>query len=60
MAAGSFRWPPYLGDTTPVLRENSCPQFRDVFCQSADGLKLHAKVIGPDDSKALPVLCLPA
>lgn len=34
-------------------------QFRDVFCQSADGLKLHAKVIGPDDSKALPVLCLP-
>ena len=34
-------------------------QFRDVFCQSADGLKLHAKVIGPDDSTALPVLCLP-
>lgn len=32
--------------------------FRDVFCQSADGLKLHAKVIGPDNS-ALPVLCLP-
>lgn len=34
-------------------------QFRDVFCQSADGLKLHAKVIGPDSSSALPVLCLP-
>ncbi len=33
--------------------------FRDVFCQSADGLKLHAKVIGPDNSGALPVLCLP-
>lgn len=33
--------------------------FRDVFCQSADGLKLHAKVIGPDNSTALPVLCLP-
>lgn len=34
-------------------------QFRDAFCQSADGLKLHAKVIGPDNSSALPVLCLP-
>jgi len=33
--------------------------FRDVYCQSADGLKLHAKIIGPDDSTALPVLCLP-
>ena len=33
-------------------------QFSDVFCQSADGLKLHAKVIGPDNA-ALPVLCLP-
>ncbi len=33
--------------------------FRDVFCQSADGLKLHAKVIGPDNSGTLPVLCLP-
>jgi pimeloyl-ACP methyl ester carboxylesterase len=33
--------------------------FRDVFCQSADGLKLHARVVGPDDSAALPVLCLP-
>lgn len=33
--------------------------FRDVYCQSADGLKLHAKVIGPDNSTALPVLCLP-
>lgn len=34
-------------------------QFRDVFCQSSDGLKLHAKVIGPDNSALLPVLCLP-
>lgn len=34
-------------------------QFRDAFCQSADGLKLHAKVIGPDNNSALPVLCLP-
>ena len=34
-------------------------QFRDVFCRSADGLKLHAKVTGPDNSTALPVLCLP-
>ena len=34
-------------------------QFRDVFYQSADGLKLHAKVIGPDTSGVLPVLCLP-
>lgn len=33
--------------------------FRDVFCSSADGLKLHAKVIGPADGPALPVLCLP-
>lgn len=33
--------------------------FRDVYCQSADGLKLHARVIGPDASTALPVLCLP-
>jgi pimeloyl-ACP methyl ester carboxylesterase len=34
-------------------------QFRDVFCQSADGLKLHAKTIGADNGLALPVLCLP-
>lgn len=32
--------------------------FRDVYCQSADGLKLHAKIIGQDNG-ALPVLCLP-
>lgn len=32
--------------------------FCDVYCQSADGLKLHAKIIG-QDSGALPVLCLP-
>ncbi len=34
-------------------------QFSDVFCQSADGLKLHAKVIGTAKNTALPVLCLP-
>jgi pimeloyl-ACP methyl ester carboxylesterase len=34
-------------------------QFRDVFCQSADGLKLHAKTIGPQAGTTLPVLCLP-
>lgn len=33
--------------------------FRDVFCQSADGLKLHAKVIGAGAGGTLPVLCLP-
>lgn len=33
--------------------------FHDVFCQSADGLKLHAKTIGPDTASTLPVLCLP-
>lgn len=33
--------------------------FRDVFCQSADGLRLHAKTIGPENAPALPVLCLP-
>jgi pimeloyl-ACP methyl ester carboxylesterase len=33
--------------------------FTDHYCQSADGLKLHAKSIGPDNAKALPVLCLP-
>lgn len=32
--------------------------FTHVYCQSADGLKLHAKTIGPDNA-ALPVLCLP-
>ncbi len=30
-----------------------------VYCQSSDGLKLHASVIGPADAAALPVLCLP-
>ncbi len=34
-------------------------QFRDLYCQSADGLKLHAKIIGPDNGSALPLLCLP-
>ena len=32
--------------------------FSDIYCQSTDGLKLHAKTIGPDND-ALPVLCLP-
>jgi pimeloyl-ACP methyl ester carboxylesterase len=34
-------------------------QFRDLFCQSADGLKLHGRVIGPEADTTLPVLCLP-
>ncbi|WP_315831952.1 alpha/beta hydrolase [Bradyrhizobium prioriisuperbiae] len=34
-------------------------QFHDVFCASADGLRLHAREIGPAASSALPVLCLP-
>lgn len=34
-------------------------QFHDVFCTSADGLRLHAREIGPAASRALPVLCLP-
>ena len=36
-------------------------QFHDVFCTSADGLRLHAREIGPatPSAGALPVLCLP-
>jgi pimeloyl-ACP methyl ester carboxylesterase len=38
-------------------------QFRDVFCTSTDGLKLHAREIAPfdgtDHGTRLPVLCLP-
>lgn len=37
----------------------SSQQFRDLFCQSADGLKLHGRAIGPKTGAALPVLCLP-
>jgi pimeloyl-ACP methyl ester carboxylesterase len=33
--------------------------FSDVFCQSADDLRLHAKTIGPENAPRLPVLCLP-
>ena len=36
--------------------------FQDVFCASADGLRLHARDISPrpsDDRGTLPVLCLP-
>ena len=33
--------------------------FQDIFTASADGLRLHARAIGPADSPALPVLCLP-
>ena len=34
--------------------------FRDVYCQAADGLKLHARDYAPAAaSDALPVLCLP-
>jgi len=34
-------------------------QFQDVYCQSADGLRLHAKTIGPKGGSALPVFCIP-
>lgn len=34
-------------------------QFSDVFCQAADGLKLHAKTLGIAKTSTLPVLCLP-
>jgi pimeloyl-ACP methyl ester carboxylesterase len=33
--------------------------FHDIFATSTDGLRLHARVIGPADVAALPVLCLP-
>ncbi|MBN9601375.1 MAG: alpha/beta hydrolase [Afipia felis] len=33
--------------------------FQDIFTTSADGLRLHARAIGPADGIALPVLCLP-
>jgi len=35
------------------------PSFHDIFATSADGLRLHARGIGPADTAALPVLCLP-
>lgn len=35
------------------------PDFQDHFCTSADGLKIHARAIGPRETAALPVLCLP-
>ncbi|MGN6287002.1 MAG: alpha/beta fold hydrolase [Afipia sp.] len=37
----------------------SSAQFHDLFCKSADGLKLHGRMIGPETGTALPVLCLP-
>ncbi|MEW6769474.1 MAG: alpha/beta hydrolase [Pseudomonadota bacterium] len=33
--------------------------FSDVFCEAPDGLKLHAKTLGVENSSTLPVLCLP-
>lgn len=33
--------------------------FEDFFCQSADGLKLHGRTIGPQAGSHLPLLCLP-
>lgn len=33
--------------------------FHDIFAISTDGLRLHARSIGPADAPALPVLCLP-
>jgi len=35
------------------------PSFQDIFAASTDGLRLHARSIGPADTAALPVLCLP-
>src|SRR3569833_4275032 len=35
------------------------PAFHDIFATSTDGLRLHARTIGPADAAALPVLCLP-
>jgi pimeloyl-ACP methyl ester carboxylesterase len=33
--------------------------FHDIFATSTDGLRLHARSIGPVDAAALPILCLP-
>ena len=33
--------------------------FSDVFCETPDGLKLHAKTLGGGKTSTLPVLCLP-
>ena len=33
--------------------------FSSVYCQSSDGLKIHARSIGPAGATTLPVLCLP-
>ncbi len=37
----------------------SIPSPRSIFITSRDGLKLHARVFGPEYSPALPVVCLP-
>lgn len=43
-----------------MMTEAAVPNsFHDFFCQSADGLRLHGRAIGPPASDALPVLCLP-
>jgi pimeloyl-ACP methyl ester carboxylesterase len=34
-------------------------RYRDLFVSAADGLRLYARDYGPDDSDALPVMCLP-
>jgi pimeloyl-ACP methyl ester carboxylesterase len=40
-------------------RSRAMPSFHDIFAASTDGLRLHARCIGPADTAALPVLCLP-
>lgn len=35
------------------------PSFHDIFATSTDGLRLHARGIGPTGAAALPILCLP-
>lgn len=34
------------------------PEYRDVFYSARDGLRLHARLYGPDDVPGLPVVCL--
>ena len=36
-----------------------CAVPRDLFVSAADGLRLYARDLGPLDSKAIPVVCLP-
>jgi pimeloyl-ACP methyl ester carboxylesterase len=44
---------------SPLSAIGSLAMPRSVFITSRDGLKLHARVFGPEHSPALPVVCLP-